>query len=132
MTQSFCPFDYIDQSLSTRLVMTFNKYIWILYIPITVTTICYLKITRSLKNDEFKNNQIQIRNRANSRMIQSLSVITSNFKRVSTMTYISDFQDKRKKFSVEILLLKNTVFFCVFCLSWGPYSIRNFQITVNI
>jgi len=56
-------------------------------------------------------------------MIQSISVITSNFKRVSTMTYISDFQDKRKKFSVEILLLKNTVFFCGFCLSWEPYSI---------
>jgi hypothetical protein len=31
VTQSFCTFDYIDQSLSTRLVMTFNKYIWILY-----------------------------------------------------------------------------------------------------
>jgi hypothetical protein len=123
VTQSFCTFDYIDQSLSTRIVMILTN-IFGFYIPITVMTICYLKIIRSLKNDEFKNNQIQIINRANSRMLQSLSTITSNFKRVSNITDIGDFEDKRKKFSVEILLIKNTVILiCVFCLSWGPYSI---------
>ena len=114
--QTFCTFDYIDRELSTRLVMLTTN-IFGFYIPITVMLIFYFKIIKCLKNDVFKNHQVQIKKRRNSKIItlKQLDFNTSE---------LCELQVQIKKINTEIRLIKNVVvIICVFCMSWGLYSV---------
>jgi hypothetical protein len=114
--QTFCTFDYIERELSTRLVMLTTN-IFGFYLPITVILIFYFKIIKCLKNDVFTNHQVQIIKRRNS------TIITLKHSDFNT-SEMCDLQVKIKKINTEIRLIKNVVvIICVFCLSWGLYSI---------